>query len=399
MKKALAIILALVLVFALVACNKETEGNNSAPPSNSNSANSPAPSDSPSAPPDVAVQDIGATGEIGYITDDVDHEARDTYAFTYVFSNPTNLTMYMTECFEKLGERLNYTITTATANGDANLYVNNIIPAVLLTEPDGLIIDMVFEYQERLREILDEAGVPYIALFNSVTDDDGYELVPVVMMNQYLNGVKQVELMHDSREEFWGADVDTSKIGLIALGYSLNADLTTRARGAMDKFTELYPGNTIVDADATTVGAMNAQAGYDLVSSFISSNPEVEYWFVSSCVEDMSIGAARATEALNKTDSVLITGSGASVLPGEWDAGYEGNWIGNFAVSNYQYAVPAVCGLIALADGRATPETLWEDLKRPGDTAAQFVVGLETITHANYKEFFIAIEESFGIYR
>lgn len=392
MRRTIALLLVILIVFSLTAC-KET------PPASEPVDSVPPTSTAPTqTPPPAQVQAPDATGTVGYLTDDVEHFARDTYDFVYVFSNPSNLTMYMTECFETLGERLNYKLTTATANGDANLYVNNIIPAVLIKEPDGLIIDMPFEYQDRLREILDEAGVPYISLFNSVTDENGYEIVPVVMMNHYLNGQKQVELMEESRTKYWG-EIDTSKLGLIALTFSLNADLTTRGRGAVDKFKELYPNNYIFEADAATVGYITGQTGYDLTSSAISANPDVEYWFVASCVEDMSIGAARATEALGKTDCVLITGSGASVLPGEWDAGYEGNWIGNFAVSNYQYAVPAACGLIALCDGRATPETLWEDLKRPGDKAAQFVVGTDTITRDTYKDFFRIIEEGFGIYK
>jgi hypothetical protein len=111
----------------------------------------------------------------------------------------------------------------------------------------------------------------------------------------------------------------------------------------------------------------------------------------------MSIGVARAAESLGKENSVLITGSGSSVLPGEWDAGYEGCWVANFAVSNYQYAVPAICGVIAMIDGRATAETLWPEYKRPGDLAAQFVVGQDMITRENYKEYFSEIEKGFGL--
>ena len=406
MKKRVALILAFLMVFALVAaCDSSTTETtsgggttttSSTPSGSSDTGASSSPSTAsaqPSALPEPVMPD--ATGTIGWFTDEVDHFDRDTYDFAYVYSNPSNLTNLMTGWFERMTEMYNFNLTTATANGDANLYVNNIVPAVLATNPDGLIIDMVFEYQERLKEILDDSGVPYIALFNSVRDESGNSLVPSVIMNHYLNGQKQTELMHESRLEYWG-EIDTANLGLIALVNTVNADLVMRQRGSIELFEELYPGSPVFEADSVTIGAMNAQAGYELVSAIIAGNPQVTHWFITSCVEDMSIGTARATEALGRTDSSLITGSGSSVLPGEWEAGYEGNWIGNFAVSNSQYAVPAVMGLIALADGRATPETLWEELKRPGDIGAMFVVGTDTITRGSYQELFAQIEAGFG---
>lgn len=400
MKKILAILLVLIMTFSLVACGekaKPQEQDNQTTP-NVDSVNKPDGNDtqdSDGTKPDNSGTTSADGGTIGYITDEVDHFARDTYEIVYMYNSPTNLTRYMLECMQNLSDKLNINVTDVTANGDANLYISN-IDAVLLTEPDGLVVDMVYEYQSRIMEILDASGVPYVSLFNSVQDENGSELVPVVMMNQLLNGQKQAEFLGEVYKDYWG-DIDKKEIGQIILTYSLNEDLQTRERGAREKFEEMFPGNQVFVADAVTAGAMNAQAAFDLTSGVISANPEIKYWFINSVVEDMSIGAARATESLGKQDCVLITGSGSSVLPGEWDAGYEGNWIANFAVSNYQYAVPAVCGIIAMADGRATAETLWEDMKRPEDKCAQFVVGQDMITHDNYQSYFKEIEEGFGI--
>jgi ABC-type sugar transport system substrate-binding protein len=406
MKKLTAIILALTVCLSMAACGDKSPGDSETssgggvspsetqtPPDSGASPDAETPP--PTEPADTPDGPPAAGCLIGYITDDVDHQARDTYDIVYMYSAPSNLTRYMMECMQNLSERLNVNVTEMTANGDADLFVNN-IETVALTEPDGFVMDMVYEYQARIMEILENVGIPYISLFNSVLDGDDRELVPVVMMNHLLNGQKQVEFMAENYKTFWGGDVDPGEIALLVLTFSLNLDLQTRGVGAETKFNELFPGNAVFVNDAST-GSMNAQTAFDLSNGTIAANPNIKYWFVANVVEDMAIGVARAAESLNKTDSILITGSGSSVLPGEWDAGYEGCWVANFAVSNYQYAVPALCGLIAIIDGRATSETLWPEYKRAGDVSAQFVVGESMITHDNYKQFFSDIEKSFGI--
>ncbi len=400
MKKAITLILATILVFSLAAC-----GSQPAQPSNPAATQAPAATKAPAATnaPAASGEETPApakttSGTIGYITDEVDHYARDPYKFVYVYNSPTNLTNYMFQCMTNLGTILNFEITESSSNGDVNLYIST-LETVILTEPDGIVFQCDYEIMDRAVEVLDESGIPYLSLFNSVLDDNGNEFRPVVMMNQYLNGGKQCEYLASVYKDYWG-DIDTSKLGQIVLTWSLNNDLITRQVGAQDKFKELFPDNAdlMFTADAVSVGKMNADSAYNLAYGIISAHPEIEYWFINSVVEDMSPGAARATEALGKDDRTLITGSGSSVLPDEWRSGYVGNWVANFAVSNYEYAVPAVCGLIAMADGRTTMEDLWSDLKRPGDTCAQFVVGTDMITHDNFEAFFKSIEESFGLH-
>jgi ABC-type sugar transport system substrate-binding protein len=390
MKKITAVLLTIVLAFSFISCAAETpaaEESPSAPAASPEASATPSESAPASAEPSAA-------GTVGYITDEVDHHAREPYDIVYMYAAPSNLTQYMMECMTNLSERLNIKVTELTANGDGDKYVTN-IETVALTKPDGIISDMNYEYQARLLEVYTEVGIPFISLFNSVMNDQKQEIVPVVMMNHKLNGQKQLEFLAENYKQYWG-DVDQKDIGLLAMNFSLNADLQARVDGGVGKFEELFPGNPVFINDAVS-GKMDAQTAYDLSSSTISANPEVKYWFVISCVEDMSIGVARASESLGRKDSILITGSGSSVLPKEWDAGYEGNWVANFAVSNYQYAVPVLCGLIAIIDGRATAETLWPEFHREGDPCAQLVVGQDMITKDNYKQYFKDIEKSFGI--
>jgi hypothetical protein len=118
-----------------------------------------------------------------------------------------------------------------------------------------------------------------------------------------------------------------------------------------------------------TIGHINSETGYELASQFISANPDVEYWIIIGCVEDYSQGAARFVETMSSQDKILITTVGSVILPIEWDSGYDGAWKSCYAIADMSYAGPAACGLIALADGRATFDTLWPERRAEGDLA------------------------------
>jgi hypothetical protein len=50
-------------------------------------------------------------------------------------------------------------------------------------------------------------------------------------------------------------------------------------------------------------------------------------------------------------------------------------------------AVASAAGLVALMDGRATLETLWQEVKLPGDIATRYNLSLEIVTKDNYQDF------------
>jgi ABC-type sugar transport system substrate-binding protein len=397
-KRILAISLAIVLAFSLAACTGSTDGGGSPSASDSPTASAantaePNPSESASSP---SGENTGAavTGSIGYVTDEVDHWGRDPYDFVYYTFAPSNLSDQMIRALRQLAEVYNFNISDITANGDADAYIVN-LQTLLLTEPDGILSDVNPEFMQRVAEIINEDGTPCVSMFNRVTDAEDRELIPCVVMDQYYNGERQIEWLAENYAKYWG-DIDTSEIALLTIGWSASIDLNTRTEGSVAKFSELFPGQTMLNADGV-VESLSSEGGYNLANSVISAHPEVKYWFISACVEDLALGAGRAVEALNKQDVALITASGAAILPGEWDAGYDGIWVGNYSVSPFQYAGSAVFGLIALADGRATMSTLWPEHITGNDFAARYMMQADIMTHDNYKQYLGDIVRSFGV--
>jgi hypothetical protein len=60
-------------------------------------------------------------------------------------------------------------------------------------------------------------------------------------------------------------------------------------------------------------------------------------------------------------------------LPAERNNGYQGSWVSASVISDYQYTIPAICGLIALMDGKATADTLWSSKRAAGDKVTFYI--------------------------
>ena len=398
MKKILALILVFAILLALVACSGN--GNNNNPPANNSPGNAPgsAPGNTPgSAPgntPDSSPGKAPGGGTIGYYTDDIDPWARREYNLIYYNFGVSNVAFQVQAALEKLGKIYNFKIEQLSANADADAYVTN-LQTILMKGVDGLIIDITQELASRVSEILNEYNTPAICMFNSPIDVNGVALIPSVVLNQYYNGQTQMNYLNDHYKDYWG-DIDRSKIVLLRMDWSNNMDLVQRAKGSLDRFKELFPGNRDFYGD-TAASNPSPEAGFDVATSILSANPDVEYWFITSSIEDVALGTGRAVEALGLTKKALLVSSGAAILPGEWDQGYDGIWIANYSVPPVMYAGIAIFGLFALIEGRATYETLWPEYYRAGDKAPRYTAEASMMSRDNYKEYIANIARTYGL--
>jgi ABC-type sugar transport system substrate-binding protein len=397
-KKAISVLLAIFMLFALISCAAKEEA---AAPSASASAAPPASQAPASEAPDEssapAVDPSANADEVGFFKSGVDPKSRDTYDIIFAYTRTLLLFEMMTQCFNKYADDLNVTITPSTAEMDMDKMMTS-IETFAEQGADGFIIVIDPATKDRTVEVLNETGVPYIALFNSVRDENGNSLVPTVGLDQYATGAMTMQWLIDNYRTYWG-DIDTSKLGLVSITFSVSVDLNDRELGAQDVFKKNFPNNSnlIFVADGVTGTGSGEDIGYNLSSAILAANPNVEYWFVTNCLEMYAQGATRAVEQLGMEDRVLITACGSDIACSEWENGYEGSWASAIAISNYLYAAPALCGLVSLIDGVSTPESLWPDMKAPGDTAAFYRADVEMITKDTYKTYFNRIAEMAGM--
>ena len=376
MKKISTVFLLIFMILSLFACNK------------------------PNADGEADLQTDNQTSDssttIGYWEDDVDHFARDAYDVYYIHNSSMNLERLLFECFQNLESYLNVKVTDLTANSDIDLYLG-LYSAAVSAGADGVICDMHYEYQARIMELLDEASIPYIGMFNHVYNDweQQQQIAPTVAMNQHLNGAKQIEILLETYPEYWG-DIDSSEIACLILTTSSNDDFITRQQGAEEMFQELYPRNPLFISDAMIFGNADTARGYELLRIFIEDHPDTKYLLVASVSQDYALSAEMAAVDFGRTDTILIASSG-DMLFSEWDKGYDGNWVSTYVTYHYEYAIPAMCGLIAMMDGRVDKYTLWQELRIGDDLCTRYLADGRMVTRGNYKDMEQAVLDKYGI--
>ncbi len=403
MKKVLSLLIAVLMIFTLFACNAKDKPSDSNSPSAAPSSAAPATSEAPAgettseAAPSTAVDPSVNADEIGFFESGVDPQSRDTYKIVWAYVYTLMLFEKMTECYRNYQEKLNFELETMTAESDIDRYLIN-IETLAEQGTDGFLIHIDVATKERIVEVLDETGVPYVALFNTVRDADGHNLVPTVGTDQYNAGVTSLQWLQDNYKTYWG-DIDTANLGLLYTTFSVSGDLNTRAVATADRFKELYPDNSdkIFEADQASGTGSATDIAYNLAAATFAGNPEIDYWFVTCTLEMHAQGIARAVEQLQMNERVLIVDIGSDILTSEWDTGYDGAWKSCLGMSNYLYAAPSICGLVSMLDGVSTADSLWPDMKKDGDAAAFFTTSFEMLTKDTYKDYFNGIAEAAGM--
>jgi hypothetical protein len=234
-------------------------------------------------------------------------------------------------------------------------------------------------------------------LYTAFFDDAGSCLTPTVGLDQYKSGYDSMQWLIDHYKDYWG-DVDASQIGLLDIDFSVSPDLQSRTTGIADSFKAAFPDNkNIFIVDGLSGGTVSTEVGMDLTSQTVTANTKVKYWLVGSCLENYSQGAARAAESLGREDEFLITTVGSTILPTEWDTGYDGSWVTCYAMSQYAYCAPASLGLIAMVDGRADSESLWKEIRDPKDARTLFFADAGMVTKDDYKQFMADADAKFGV--
>jgi ABC-type sugar transport system substrate-binding protein len=399
MKKAISVLLATLMIVSLFACSSQPAASSS--PSAAPSSSSPSAAPSSTAPSSEAPSASAAAADvtknadkIGFFTDGVDPASRKTYNIVHMY--PFTLMLYekMTECFNDFGTKLNVKVTPSTTEGDMDKFIQQIQTYADQGNTDGFIMVIDAVTAPRIKEVLDETKIPYIAWCNSVRDESGSEVIPCVGLDQKAASTTTVQWLFDNYKTYWG-EIDPSQIALLNSNASTNVDLNDRAVAAEETFKKLIPNNAgIFNMDM--VADFTQDTAFNQSSAIFSGHPDIKYWFSTNTVEMYSQGVARAVETLGIDKKVLITDVGSDLLTSEWDTNYDGCWKSCLAISNYLYAAPALCGLVAMMDGKATPDTLWADMRAPGDKYTFYGAGSSMITKDTYKDYFNGYAELAG---
>jgi ABC-type sugar transport system substrate-binding protein len=393
MKKAFALFMAVLLLLAPAACGEATNTAGSSAAAGSASA---APSSSPSVGRADEVEIVTNSAEayatdkgtVGFYTDKVDYFVRPAYKI--VFMNTMNSLMgsNFIQAFTSWGKRLNYELTPYCSNGDIDGYVNT-IDVYAQQGFDGFIFDISTEYQARVLEVANELKLNWMPGMTPFRDEDKKLTHPDIVFDTWSLGQQMGEWLVKDAQKRW-ADFSEQNGGFIGVTYSDIFEFRDELNGAVDWVkTNGFPvlaGDHYYLADCIT-GQINAQTAFDKVAAIISAHPEIKYWLICANCDDFGEGASRAADAVEKTDSTTVIVDGGETLFAQWDSGYNGCWRAADYVAQMIYVEGKACGLVALIDGRATPETLWQNQVETGGRYGCIKVPTVIVTKDNYTEY------------
>ncbi len=400
MKKLLAILLALLMVVSLFACGgggSKEETKPDAPADNPSDTTPSGDDKEPAETPDETPADDGGAkaNTIGFYEDALASE-HDTYNFVFIHLAVTQLCSDEANAMAEFQDRLNFKLTEVNASGDSDKLIT-MVEEYCIDEVDGLIIDAGYNIT-RIDEICADYGIPYVTLNNPLytNETDRVCMAPCVVIDSYSSGGELVKWMVEHYKDYWG-EVDTSKIGYIGGTFSASVDIQYRVEGGKAAFLEAFPENEskAFFADCVT-NTLNVDTAYGLISDLITANKDIEYWIIVAAAGDIGTGAARAVENLGLEKTCLIGSVPGSTLMAEWQTGYEGCWVCCVDFRYLDMACQALSGLIALADGRATMDNLWEEYRAPTDLRTKYPNPCSVLTAQTFKTFYEELYEEYG---
>lgn len=409
MKKIVALLLAVIMCLALVACGgkaaTEPKGSTEpakqdetpAPEANEEKTEEPAETEEP-ADTEEPAENPAETVLAGYFDDEVDHSARKKYTLCYAMPMETSMHDEYLDGFRKLEEKYNFELVFSNSNNDAEQYVQN-IEIMAAKGVDGFFIDCPNAVCGRVKELLEELQIPYVAFNSPLYDENNHMACPGVVQDGASCGKATAEWFCEHYKDFWG-DVDPKEVTMVSLTSSSYPEFAKRSDGAVNVFKEHFPDSDVQLIDMTGKG-VDAAGAYDMVTPVITTQPDVKYWYIQCGVDNWGQGAARAAEGAGLDKNTIVCSVGNVLLVGAWEEGYEGCWRCGAYTTNLDLTVPAVSGLIALIDGRTTPDTLWKELAVPGDSYGDeygiWYSKVTAMTKENYKDLASDAEKRFGL--
>lgn len=285
-KKALALVLSLIMVVALVAC-----GNSAAP--EEKEENSPA---------NAAVAKESTGGSKGTIVG--------------IYKMGT-ATWFIQEgaASQKVVEDAGYTWKFMDCNQNAATYMD-LLNTVIADKVDGVLVCLPDQNLSKTTvDMLTEAGIPVIAVDDALEDENSTKLAPWVGIDGFNIGKSAGE---------WGAQYiidnklqDDEAFGILMMTADTISSCVPRTEGEKAAFAEKlpdFPESRIFYADCDTT----AEDGNQAANAVVTGHPEITKWLVVGVSDESSQGAARAIEAAGLGADSVVVGLGAYLCPDEF---------------------------------------------------------------------------------
>ena len=365
MKKAIALILALLMAFSLFACGQSGGSGDGEKQEGANMADS----------EDVGMGETLANGTAGadydgpktveayygFFDNEYDYSKDETYKVAYIVYQTGVLYDAFSAAFELWAKRYNCEYSMVDCAGNADTFINQ-MQTLASNGVQGFLLDPDSQFYPRATEVAQElVGDAWMGCMSYPFDADGLMNHPFVGFDNYDFGVQECTyVVNYAKENFEGWNAEEA--GCININYSVNNLLNARMIGAKATWEELVPeaADHFWDLDAAAIG-MTESAAYDLVSNLLAQHPEIKYWSICATMDPFALGANSAIESYGLMDTTAICVLGGTGLVVQWDEGVQNAWRGAIYTAQPVYAEPIFGMMYYMMRGWCTPEEVWQD--------------------------------------
>jgi predicted small lipoprotein YifL len=340
--------------------------------------------DSPGVSPSVSPP---AAAAAGYVDDGADHGGRETYAFTFLHEGASAVDSAFFTTMSSWSGAMNFTLNEAVFGGEEGAAAV-VLGELSAADVDGVIISASGDDLTVTNNYCNKLGMPHIYVFDTPRGADGNALAPCVELDMVSAGRFMTDWLDAYARKTWGAEYVPEKTAVIRTLWPDDPKLAAISDGVASRARELYPEPAANLIDATPSGGeLTAEAAYNAVYMAIITYRGVDRWLIPCISDEFGLGAAAASETLGVSDRVAILSAGMDAVFALWNGNSAGAPGAVVAIESSANAGAALAGLIALRDGRAEPDSLWSDLRRPGDACSVFTGRLRAVTRDEYADY------------
>lgn len=383
MKKLLALLLAVLMVFSLVACGGGGAKDDAA---GGDAAGGDAATGGDAAGSDAAGGDFTAASGFAIRPSEMTVSDK-TYKIAYVGFSWDNTVEHCSDLMENAFTKyLNCEFTAISSEGNPDTFIQN-VENYISQGYDALICNVYTVTTGRCVELCAENDVIWMPVSAPATDYDGALATPCVGVNDDYVGQTLTQEAYNWATANW-ADFATKDAYVYIIDVSSAAELHARSLAMEAKAKELFPDAYKIEVGDSLAegGGFSPEVAYNMCVRTFAANPDVKYWIVLHPFDYYVSGTCRAAEDYNIVDNVLTACcNGDNYLPVLED-GTTGCWRFCLYWDNGLWGELIACGLYALVSGQCTAEQLWSDYKAPGDNYATLRMAPVVMGPDNYSE-------------
>lgn len=386
MKKVLALILAVLMVLALVACGAEKDAGKAEEPKKSEDApkadtkpaddSKPAADDGPIATPNANEDGSVNLDKVAHYDPSFDYTVNPQWTMCYMGFSADVGYQQTADAYEIWCKPFNLKWTGfVSANNSVETFFDNLQvyldqgTDIIVMDPDittfPRIYDIIKEYPDTAWMSMLGPARDYVI---TDTKPSGELLRPFVGFDFYESGVLCAENLTEWLTATY-PDADYSEVGFVGMTLSTSPPLAARERGVADYWLAMDGIERDVNyftVDLASYG-LTMQGGQDAMAPVVATNSQLKYWLVFGMIDDAAVGAANVLENAHLTETSCVNACGGPGLQMQLDAGQTTAYRYAYALPSLLYAEPCIGACYAFKAGYATPDTLWPSWVRSSD--------------------------------